>query len=63
MKGAPQGSRPVSIHLERHCRFVERRFDTPTASVGKNGTPRLAPSDPHRERSVVLPFQRHDEDE
>jgi hypothetical protein len=63
MKGAPQRSRPVSIHLERHRRFVERRFNMPTANVGKNGTPRLASSGPDRRRSIVLPFERHDEDE
>jgi hypothetical protein len=63
MKGAPQGSRPVSIHLERHRWFVERCLKMPIANASKNGPPRLGSSDPPRQRSVVLPFGRNDEDE
>ena len=62
MKDASQRSIPVSIHLERRRRFVERYLKMPAANAGKNGAPRLASCD-RRERSVVLPFERHDEDE
>jgi hypothetical protein len=63
MKDAPQHSLPVSIHLERHRRFMERRLEMPAGNAGKGGAPRLAPCDPGRGRRVVLPFERPDEDE
>jgi len=63
MKDASQRSAPVSIHLERHRHFMERHLQMPAANAKQRGTPRLASCDRRRERSVVLPFQRHDEDE
>jgi hypothetical protein len=64
MKAASRRLPPISIHLERHRWFIERRLKAHTTASTDSAhvATRLPPSSPSLKRSV-LPFERQDWDE